>query len=454
MRNIIKTIGAALALAISVMATTGALAQIPEKATFGKYALINAEIHTVANGVIKQGTVLINGKNIEFVGTNAKITDEYQVIDCSGKRIYPGFIDSFTYLGLVEISAVPVTVDNAEVGNYNPQMRAFTSINPTAAAIPVTRVSGVTTVIAAPTSGRISGKATLINLYGYSPDSMAVAGNAALNMSWPSLGGGGFGGGGGGGGFGGQQRTPEQIREAFEQSLREIQEYFDRAKFYDTMMDAYEANPTGKKRPDKDQQMDAMREVIDGKIPVVITVNSERDILEALKWIEKNKHLKFVLASVAEGWRVADKIAEAGVPVIVGPMLRTPTRSYDNYQKPYQNAGLLAKAGVKIAIMSGDTENVRNLIYNAGYAATYGLGTEDAVRAITLNPAEIFGVADKVGSIQVGKMANLFIADGDPFEPSTTVEQVFISGHKIPMVSRQNQLYLEFIRRDPSFGGK
>jgi len=450
MRNIIKSIGAALALAISVMVTTGAMAQIPEKATFGKYALINAEIYTVSNGVIKQGTVLINGKNIEFVGTNAKITDDYQVIDCTGKRIYPGFIDSFTYLGLVEISAVPVTVDNAEVGNYNPQMRAFTSINPTAAAIPVTRVSGVTTVIAAPTSGRISGKATLINLYGYSPDSMAVAGNAALNMTWPSLGGGGFGGGG----FGGQQRTPEQIREAFDQNLREIQEYFDRAKFYDTMMDAYEANSAGKKRPDKDQQMDAMREVIDGKIPVVITVNSERDILEALKWIEKNKHLKYVLASVAEGWRVADKIAEAGVPVIVGPMLRTPTRGYDNYQRPYQNAGLLAKAGVKIAIMSGDTENVRNLIYNAGYAATYGLGTDDALKAITLNPAEIFGVDDKVGSIQEGKMANLFIADGDPFEPSTTVEQVFISGNKIPMVSRQNQLYLEFIRRDPSFRGK
>lgn len=453
MININKTIGAALALAISVMITTGAMAQIPEKATFGKYALINAEIHTVSNGVIKQGTVLINGKNIEFVGTNAKITDQYQVIDCTGKRIYPGFIDSFTYLGLVEISAVPVTVDNAEIGNYNPQMRAFTSINPTAAAIPVTRVSGVTTVIAAPTSGRISGKATLINLYGYSPDSMAVAGNAALNMTWPSLGGGGFGGGGGGG-FGGQQRTPEQIREEFDQNLREIQEYFDRSKFYDTMMDAYEANTTGKKRPDKDQQMDAMREVIDGKIPVVISVNAERDILEVLKWIEKNKHLKFVLASVAEGWRVADKIAEAGVPVIVGPMLRTPTRGYDNYQRPYQNAGLLAKAGVKIAIMSGDTENVRNLIYNAGYAATYGLGTEEAVKAITLNPAEIFGVADKIGSIQEGKMANLFIADGDPFEPSTTVEQVFISGNKIPMVSRQNQLYLEFIRRDPSFRSK
>jgi imidazolonepropionase-like amidohydrolase len=450
MRLFKSTLGALAAFALLAISSTDATAQIPEKATIGKYAIINAEIHTVSDGVIRQGTVLVNGKNIEYVGTNAKITDEYEVIDASGKRVYPGFIDSFTYLGLVEISAVPVTVDNAEVGNYNPQMRAFTAINPTAAAVPVTRVSGVTTVIAAPTSGRISGKSTLINLYGYSPDSMAVAGNAALHMSWPSLG----GGGGGFGGFGGQQRTPEQIREAFEQNVREIQDYFDRATFYNTMMDAYEANPAGKRRPDKDQEMDAMREVVDGSIPVVISVNNERDIVEALKWIGKNKNLRTVLSSVAEGWRVADKIAEAGVPVLVGPMLRTPSRGYDNYQRPYQNAGMLAKAGVKVAIMSGDTENVRNLIYNAGYAATYGLGVEEAVKAITINPAEIFGVADKVGSISAGKMANLFIADGDPFEPSTTVEQVFIGGHKIPMVSRQNQLYLEFIRRDPSFGGR
>lgn len=446
MRLINYTFGALAAFAWMAISTTDAAAQIPEKATFGKYAIINAEIHTVTDGVISQGVVLVNGKNIEFVGSNAKITDEYEVIDASGKRVYPGFIDSYTFLGLVEISAVPVTVDNAEVGNYNPQMRAFTAINPTAAAVPVTRVSGVTTVIAAPTSGRVAGKSTLINLYGYSPDSMAVADNAALHLSWPSM-----GGGGRFGGFGAQQRTPEQIREAFDQNVREIQDYFDRATFYNGMMDAFEADPAGKLRPDKDQEMDAMREVVDGSIPVVITVNNERDILEALKWIGKNKNLKPVLASVAEGWRVAEKIAEAGVPVLVGPMLRTPSRGYDNYQRPYQNAGMLAKAGVKVAIMSGDTENVRNLIYNAGYAATYGMGIEDAVKAITINPAEIFGVADRVGSISAGKMANLFIADGDPFEPSTTVEQVFISGHKIPMVSRQNQLYLEFIRRDPSF---
>ncbi len=429
-----------------LFAASDAFAQIPEKASFGKYALTNAEIHTVTGGVIPSGTVLIDGKNITYVGTNARITADYEVIDCSGKRVYPGFIEPSTSLGLVEISAVPVTVDDAEIGNYNPQMRAFTAVNPTAAAIPVTRVSGVTTALAVPSSGRISGKASLINLYGYSPDSMAVKANAALMLSWPTSGGGGFGGGGGG--FGGQQRTPEQIREAYEQNVNELQAYWDQAKFYNQMMKNFESSPSGKRQPDKDQQMDAMREVFEGAIPVIVSVNRDTDILEALAWFKKNPGVKFILSSVSEGWRVADKIAEAGVPVIVGPMLRTPVRAYDNYQRPYQNAGLLAKAGVKIAITSGESENVRNLLYNAGYAAAYGLGVEEAVKAVTINTAEIFGVGDLIGSIEAGKMANLFIADGDPFEPATNVEQVFIGGHKIPMVSRQTQLYKEFIRRD------
>lgn len=421
-------------------------AQIPEKASFGKYALINAEIHTVTKGLIPSGMVLIDGKNIVYVGTNAKITAEYEVIDCTGKRIYPGFIDAYTSLGLVEISAVPVTVDNAELGEFNPHIRAFTAINPTAAAIPVTRVSGVTTVIAAPSSGRVPGKSTLINLYGYSPDTMAVLGNAALHLSWPSAGGGRFGG------FGGMQRSAEQAREAYQQTLKELNDFWDQSKFYDAMMDEFERQSKGKNRPDVDVRMEAMREVMDGKIPVVISVDRENDILEAITWTKKHPQVRFALASVAEGWRVADKIAEAGLPVLVGPTLRTPSRDYDNYQRPYQNPGLLAKAGVKVAIISAGTENVRNVIYNAGYAATYGLGVDEAIKALTLHPAQIFGISDRLGSIEAGKMANLFIVDGDPFELTSNVEQVFIAGHKIPMVSRQTQLYQEFIRRDQNPG--
>jgi len=214
------------------------------------------------------------------------------------------------------------------------------------------------------------------------------------------------------------------------------------------MMNEYEASSKGKSKPDKNIEWDAMRAVFNGKLKVVIEVDKEKDILEALKWIAKQKDASFVLSSVQEGWRVADKIAEAKVPCLVGPVLRTIARSYESYATSYENAGKLHKAGVMVAIRTGETENVRNLNFNAGYAATYGLGTEEALKAVTINPAKIFGADDKIGSIEKGKMANLMITNGDPFEPKTTIEAVFINGFKIPMISRHTQLYEEYIDRD------
>ena len=147
-----------------------------------------------------------------------------------------------------------------------------------------------------------------------------------------------------------------------------------------------------------------------------------------------------VLSGVAEGWRVADKIAEAGIPCLVGPMLSNPTRQSDRYDKAYANIGLMHKAGVKVAIRTGDSENVRNLPYNAGFAAAYGLGKEEALRAVTITPAEIFGVSDEIGSLEVGKKATLFVADGDPFETKTDIHHVFIDGYMVPMESRHTRL--------------
>lgn len=415
-----------------------ASAQITEKPAFGKFALINATIHTVSDGTIENGVVLINGERIEFVGRNVKPTADYTVIDLSGKHIWPGMIDAGTSLGLIEISAVPVTVDNAEVGNFNPNMRAFTAINPNAAAIPVTRVEGVTSVIAEPASGLISGTATLIDLFGYSPDSMAVKADAAMIMNWPFSGRRGW--------F--DQRTDEQVKEQFESQLKDMRETWNKAKFYHEMMTAYESSPTGKTRPDKDQQMEGMRNVFRGTLPVMIRVDREVDIREALKWVAANPDVKFIFTSVAEGWRVADEIAAAKVPVIVGPVLRLPSRDYDHYLRPYQNAGLLHKAGVLVALRTGQTENVRNLPFQAGYSATYGMPYDEAVKAVTLNPAKIFGVDDRLGSISTGKTANLVVTNGDLLETMTKVEMVFIRGRNIPLTSRQEQLYREFINRD------
>ncbi|MEX2436043.1 MAG: amidohydrolase family protein [Balneolaceae bacterium] len=413
-------------------------AQITEKPEFGKFAITNATIYTVTNGVIENGIVLIDDHIISFAGKNARIPAGYQRIDGTGKHVYPGFIDSMTHLGLIEISAVAVTVDHAEVGDYNPHVLAFTAINPHSAAIPVTRVSGVTNVISAPASGVISGKSTLIDLWGYSPDDMAVKKSAGLHIEWPTaVKSGGW-----------DSKTNEEIEEEYQEDLSELNDFWARAVFYNRMMNEYESNPSNRIRPDKDLKMESMRGVVNNEVPVIISVDREKDILNALDWVsEQSEDLTFIFNGVSEGWRVADELSDAGVPVIVNT-LYTPQRPYDNYQRPYQNPGIMAEAGVTILIGSGETENVRNVIYEAGYAAAYGLGREEAIKALTINPAQVWGVADKLGSIEEGKQANLFISDGDPFEPASQVEHVFINGYKIPMTSRQIQLYEEFLDRD------
>jgi imidazolonepropionase-like amidohydrolase len=176
-----------------------------------------------------------------------------------------------------------------------------------------------------------------------------------------------------------------------------------------------------------------------------------KDIQAALKWIKEKKVKKVILTGVSEGWRVADEIAKAKIPVITGPVIAIPNRDYDRYDQAYANAGQLKKAGVTVAIRSQEdgNGNYRNLPYHAGFAVAYGMNKEDALKAITIVPAELFGVADKLGSIEIGKNATLFICDGDPFETKTQIKNVFIDGWLMPMVSRQTLLYDEFLKREP-----
>lgn len=438
MKNLIKTV---TVLAALLFTGTAASAQITEKPGYGKYAITNADIYTVTNGVIENGVVLIDGNTISYVGKNARITDEYTRIDASGKRVYPGFIDSGTGLGLQEIGAVAVTNDQNEVGSFNPNVMAFTAFNPHSAAVPVTRTSGVTTVISKPGSGIISGMATLIDLYGNSPDSMAVVKKAGMVHNWPSSGRRGWW----------DDRTDKEIQEAYEEDLKEIKDYWKQAIAYNRMMNAYEQSPLGKKQPDTDVQLEAMRQVLSGEVPVILSVDEAGDITKALEWIQQVREqteARFILSGLEQGWLVADELAEAGIPCLVGPVLSVPGEDHMDYRAAYQNAGKLLDAGVKVALKTEEIENVRNLPFNAGFAATYGMTIEEALRSITITPAEIFGVADKLGSIEEGKRANLFIADGDPFEPMNHVEQVFIDGYKIPMTNRHKKLYEQFLNRD------
>jgi imidazolonepropionase-like amidohydrolase len=404
----------------------------------GKYenvALTNATIETVTKGTITTGTVLISSGKIAAVGTNITIPVGTEVIDCKGLLVYPGMIDAGTNLGLNEISAVARTTDYNEIGEIIPQMKALTAVNPNASAIPVTRISGVTTTLSIPTGGLFPGTAALINLHGYTPDQM-YAGFEGVVLTFPSSGRRGF--------F--DRRTEEEIKKASEKALKSLNDVWEKATQY------HKLDSATRGKAGYYPELQALLPVLRGEQSLLVEVNASKDILAALKWLKEKNIKKPILTGVAEGWRVAEELAKSNIPVIAGGVLELPTRDYDRYDKPYANAGLLKKAGVKVAIKSeSGNNNYRNLPYHAGFAVAYGMNKEDALRAITIVPAEILGVSDKLGSIEVGKSATLFVCDGDPFETKTQVRYVFIEGWQIPMVSRQTELYNEFLNRQPGF---
>lgn len=420
-----------IGLVLSAIIASELHAQNPV-ATTGTFALEHATIVTVTKGIIENGTVLIDSGRIAAAGEQVVIPSRAEVIDCSGLYIYPGMIDSGTILGLSEIDSDPRTRDFDEVGDVLPQVKALTAVNPNSALIPVTRVNGVTTVLAAPRGGLFPGTAALVNLHGYTPDQM-YAGFQGVVLEFPSS---------------GKQsamdtRTDELIKKEYEKTMTRLNETWAKALAYARIDSATHGHA------DYYPEMEALLPVIRGDMPLLVEANRAEDILAALDWVEKNKVPHVVLTGVAEGWRVADRIAKAGIPVITGPVLALPSRSYDRYDKSYANAGLMHKAGVTVAIRTADAENVRNLPYNAGFAANYGLGKDEALRAVTIIPAKIFGVDMDLGSIEPGKIANLFVTDGDPFETRTQVKYLFIHGWKIPLVSRQTELYDEFLHRAP-----
>jgi imidazolonepropionase-like amidohydrolase len=414
-------------------ATSGLWAQSP-KAVFGTFALTNATIETVTKGIIQNGTVIISNGKITAVGTSVVVPAGAQVIDCNGLWVYPGMIDSFTQLGLSEVSSDPRTRDFEEVGDIIPQVHALTAVNPNSALIPVTRISGVTTVIAAPRGSLVSGTAALIDLHGYTPDQM-FAGFEGVVLQFPDVNRRGF--------F--DRRSDDELKKDYEKKLNKLNEAWDKAIEYHKIDSASKSKGIAYY-----PEMEALLPVIRGERSLMIKADAAKDILNALLWVKERKIKKVILVGVQEGWRVAAEIAKANVPVITGPIHELPSRDYDRYDKAYANAGLMKKAGVKLALCTQEARgNVRNLPYHAAFAASYGLGREEALKAVTIVPAEIFGVADRIGSIEVGKDATLFISDGDPFETKTNITQVFIDGWKIPMVSRQTELYNEFLKREP-----
>ncbi len=411
-----------------------ASAQQIAKTETGSFLLRGGTLVTVSNGTITGDLLVADGK-IKSIGESIPLPAGAIEIDCAGKYVYPGMIDGGTKLGLQEVGSVSLTSDHNEIGDFIPHMEALTAVNPNAVSIPVTRVNGITSALVVPSGGSFPGTASLINLVGYTPDQM-YAGFKGAVLNFPATGKRGWW----------DRRSAEDIKKEAEKAMKTLDDTWKKVKLYAKINAA--ASSDKKALAGYNPSMDAMLQVANGTRHLLVEVNKEADIKAALKWIEKNE-VNAILTGVSEGYRVAADIAKADLPVIVGPVLSIPGRQSDKYDAAYTNPGLLHKAGVKVVLRTSSYENVRNLPYNAGFAAAYGMGTEAALRSVTLSAAEVFGVAGQLGSLDEGKIANLFVSDGDPFETKTDIYHLFISGRKVPLESRHTLLYDEFLNRDP-----
>jgi imidazolonepropionase-like amidohydrolase len=408
----------------------------------GVFAIRNAHIVTVSGAEIENGTVVIRDGKIEAVGTNVNVPAGAQTIDARGLSVYPGMIDAGTNMGLVEVpQGANGTVDTAEVGDFNPNAKAITAVNPHSAHIAVTRVEGITNTLTAPTGGLISGQAALINLLGTAPKEMAVVPQLALVINYPRI-------GGGGGGFGGFQ-APVNLAETLtnnERQLEQIRKMLRDAEAYGRAQDAY-AKDKSLPRPDHNVVLEPLVPYVRGQQPVIFRADREAEIRGAIKFAEEMK-LKPIILGGNDAAKVASLLKEKNVPVILTGIFSLPSREDDAYDSLYETAAKLQQAGVRFAISTGDAgPEVRNLAQYAGMAAAYGLSKADAVKAVTLYPAQIMNVADRLGSIEPGKMANLVVTDGDLLEIRTRIRYLFIDGRPVVLTSRHTELNDAFKNR-------
>jgi len=394
-----------------------------------------ARVVTVSGPVIEKGSVLVQHGKIVAVGPDVTVPAGASVVDATGKTLYPGLVDGLTTLGLTEVQAVPATVDTTEVGDINPQAHAWVALHPDSELIPVARANGVTTVLSAPAGGIVSGQSALVRLAGTTPSAMVVKAPAALHVVYPS------------------GRPPADVSRLFDEpELKTLAERVkeqekSQKKALDRLADLLaeaKANAAAqadasRPAPETSLALEALAPFARGEGLVVIRADEEKQIRASVRFAADNG-LKLVIAGGLEAWRCLDLLKEKDVAVLV-KVERLPSRESDPYDAPYANAAALKNAGVRFAIVSDDSENVRNLPYEAAMAAAYGLGEEQALRAITLSPAEIFGVADRIGSIAPGREANLVLATGDILDTRTQVTSVFVQGAQQSLETRHTRLY-------------
>ncbi|HEX6039531.1 amidohydrolase family protein [Longimicrobium sp.] len=392
-------------------------------------AITGGTVMPISGPAIPNGTVLIQNGRIAAVGANVAIPAGAVRIDATGKTVTPGLFESSTNIALVEVDAVGTTNDYRfqDEDQVAAAFNVADGINPRSMVIPVTRIAGVTTVVSRPAGGLISGQGLAFDLIGDNVGEMAIRSPIAMFGSVSESEQDDAGGGTRGGLF-------MRLREALED-----------ARVWARNPQAFERGET---RQFSISRLDlaALQPVLRGELPLVLEAHRASDIQTAIR-IAQEYNLKLIIAGGTEGWMVADDLARARVPVLV-KVLRNLPESFESLGARYDNAALLRRAGVQVAITTGETYKAFNIRQEAGNAVAYGLPYEEALRAVTLYPAQIFGVADRYGTLEPGKVANVVVWDGDPLELLTRVDQVIIRGQQVPMVSRETMLRDRYMNLD------
>ena len=397
----------------------------------GIVAIVGGRVVTMAGETIESGTVVVRDGRIAAVGANVEVPTGARIIQAAGMVVTPGLINAGTALGLSEIGAVAATQDANELADVNAAVKAAVAVHPHSEMLPVTRVNGVTTALAVPGGGLITGQSALIDLAGWTPPELVARSPLAMHIDFPEL-------------LDRPEGSPEEnteARERVETERKTLRQWIRRAQAYAGAL----AEGTAAVASDDADDLQALVPVVRGSVPVVIEAQSEEGITAALAFATQFG-LRLILESTRDVWRVVDDIAAADVPVLLGPLPgRAPT--HDPYDAVVTAASLLEAAGVPFAFRTGGATNARNLPYHAGLAVAHGLSRAAAWQALPKGAAEILGVDDLYGSLEVGKVANIVVADGDLLDVPTQIGHVLIRGQEIEMSSRHTRLWETFRAR-------
>jgi len=424
-----------LTLCLLTLSTVTALAspEVPGAKQTRPIALVGGTVHTVSGETIENATILFEQGKIVAVGKQVSLRQGVQIIQIPGKHVFPGMLDAYTNMGLVEINAVRASDDEQEVGNFNPNVRAEVAVNPDSEIIPTTRSNGVLLCLSAPSGGVVSGRSAVLQLDGWTYEDLTVHAAAGLHVNWPSM------------ALVNDWWVTASAKDQIasrEKALLDLTDKFDMARRYDTARS---------QNPDTliDVKWESMRDILAGNVPLIVTANNANQIQAAVAFAVRQK-VKLIINGGYDAIYCADLLKKHDVPVILGGVYRTPRRTDDFYDLPYEMPAILNRLGVQFCISSDGRFGAsmsRNLPFHAGTAAAYGLPVDEAVKAVTLYPAQILGVDKQVGSLEVGKDATLVITDGHLLEIATQVEQAYVQGRRVDMSDRHKRLWNKYQQR-------